>query len=70
MSAPTQSNPILPTQAINKSFAVLPVIKDKLENFQNQLSTFLNHLNTGESEEHNKNLLGDLLKNINFNPDH
>ena len=59
-----------PTKALNKSLATLPIVKDKTQKLQTELSNFLSHLNHSESEEHNKNLIADLLKNISFAPEY
>ena len=59
-----------PAQALNKSLAILPIVKDKIQKLETELNNFLSHLNHGESEEHNKNLIADLLKNIGFAPEY
>lgn len=59
-----------PRQALNKSFLKLKPNRKEIENFKSEFIKLLDGINEKESEEFQKNLISDFLKNIGFAPDY
>lgn len=59
-----------PRQSLNKSFLKLKPNRKEIENFKSRFITLLEGINEKESEEFQKNLISDFLKNIGFAPDY
>lgn len=59
-----------PRQSLNKSFLKLKPNRKEIENFKSEFIKLLEGINEKESEEFQKNLISDFLKNIGFAPDY
>ncbi len=65
------NNSILtPRKSLNKAFLRLKPIRRDIEKFKKNFSNLLERINDSESEEFNKNLIADFLKNTYYSPDH
>ncbi|MFA5436068.1 MAG: Eco57I restriction-modification methylase domain-containing protein, partial [Candidatus Neomarinimicrobiota bacterium] len=56
-------------KSINPAFLKLKPHRDEIEAFKHELLYLIEHINAGEHEEHNKNLLRDFLKKTYYDPD-
>ncbi len=61
-------NPITPRKSLNKSYLKVKPTRSEIERFKQNLIGLLGGLDETESEEHNKNDLGDFLKNTFYQP--
>lgn len=59
-----------PRQSLNKSYLKLKPNRKEIENFKQEFIKLLEGNNEKESEEFQKNLISDFLKNIGFTPDY
>jgi len=59
---------VTPRKALNKAFLKVKPIRSEIERFKTNLLALLDGLDESESEEHNKNDLGDFLKNTFYAP--
>jgi hypothetical protein len=57
-----------PRKSLNKAFLKVKPSRSEIEHFKRNLIGLLDDLNEAESEEHNKNDLGDFLKNTFYHP--
>jgi adenine-specific DNA-methyltransferase len=57
-----------PRKTLNKAYLKVKPTRSEIESFKNNLISLLDGLNESESEEHNKNDLGDFLKNTFYQP--
>jgi|WetSurMetagenome_2_1015567.scaffolds.fasta_scaffold11626_3 adenine-specific DNA-methyltransferase len=57
-----------PRKALNKAYLKVKPTRSEIESFKNNLVSLLDGLNESESEEHNKNDLGDFLKSTFYQP--
>ncbi|MBL7113550.1 MAG: Eco57I restriction-modification methylase domain-containing protein [Bacteroidales bacterium] len=60
--------PISPRKSLNKAYLKLKPSRGEIERFKSGLVTLLDHINEAESEEHDKNLVADFLKNTWYHP--
>lgn len=63
-----QPTPLSPRKSLNKAWLKVKPTRSEIENFKNNLISLIDGLNESESEEHNKNDLGDFLKNTFYQP--
>ena len=63
-----QLTALSPRKALNKAYLKVKPTRSEIERFKKNLSGLLDGLNESESEEHNKNDLGDFLKNTFYHP--
>ncbi|QOV24393.1 class I SAM-dependent DNA methyltransferase [Anabaenopsis elenkinii] len=61
---------ILPRQALNKAFLKVKPYRNQIELFKTHLTTLIQQINEGESEEFHKNLIADFLKNTYYGSHH
>lgn len=59
---------ISPRKALNKAYLKVKPIRSEIELFKGNLIKLLEHINDNESEEFNKNILADFLKNSFYSP--
>jgi len=59
-----------PKKALNKAFLRVKPGRSEIEAFKASMTTFIESKNDTESEEFHKNLIIDLLKEINYSPNH
>ncbi|MBW6479642.1 MAG: Eco57I restriction-modification methylase domain-containing protein [Bacteroidales bacterium] len=57
-----------PRKALNKAYLKVKPTRSEIEHFKRNLIGLLDGLNESESEEHNKNDVGDFLKNTFYHP--
>jgi len=57
-----------PRKSLNKAFLKVKPLRIEIEHFKKNLIVLLDGLNKSESEEHNKNDLGNFLKNTFYQP--
>ncbi|MGE5425283.1 MAG: hypothetical protein ACM3N9_07950 [Syntrophothermus sp.] len=57
-----------PRKSLNKAYLKVRPSRSEIEKFKRNLIVLLDGLNETESEEHNKNDLGDFLKNTFYQP--
>lgn len=57
-----------PRKALNKSYLKVKPTRSEIEHFKKNLLVLLDGLDESESEEHNKNDVGDFLKNTFYHP--
>jgi hypothetical protein len=57
-----------PRQSLNKAFLKLKPIRKEIEIFKRNFTDLLAKINDSESEEFNKNLISDFLKNTYYSP--
>jgi hypothetical protein len=65
---PMQLTRLSPRKALNKAYLKVKPTRSEIEHFKRNLIGLLDGLNESESEEHNKNDLGDFLKNTFYHP--
>jgi len=63
-------NIISPRKALNKAYLKVKPVRNEIENFKSNLIKLLEEVNHAESEEFNKNLLADFLKNTFYSPNY
>ncbi|HEX7585029.1 MAG TPA: DNA methyltransferase [Prolixibacteraceae bacterium] len=63
-----QLTQLSPRKSINKTYLKVKPTRSEIEHFKRNLIGLLDGLNESESEEHNKNDLGDFLKNTFYQP--
>ena len=63
-----QLTPLSPRKSINKAYLKVKPSRSEIELFKKNLIGLLDGLDETESEEHNKNDLGDFLKNTFYHP--
>jgi len=63
-----QLNPLSPRKSLNKAYLKVKPTRSNIERFKLNLIGLLDGLDESESEEHNKNDLGDFLKNTFYHP--
>ena len=64
------TNKIQPRKALKKAFLKVKPNRDDIEKFQDNLMRLLDDINESESEEFQKNLVSDFLKNTYYSPHH
>ena len=62
------TSPVTPRKSLNKVYLKVKPSRSEIELFKNNLIGLLDGLDEKESEEHNKNDLGDFLKNTFYSP--
>lgn len=65
---PMQLTRLSPRKALNKAYLKVKPTRSEIEHFKRNLIGLLDGLNESESEEHNKNDVGDFLKNTFYHP--
>ncbi|CAN4273770.1 Restriction modification methylase Eco57I [Methylophilaceae bacterium] len=63
-------NIITPRKALNKAYLKVKPVRNDIEIFKSNLITLLEQVNHAESEEFNKNILADFLKNTFYSPNY
>jgi len=63
-----QLTPLSPRKSLNKAWLKIKPTRSEIENFKKNLICLLDGMDESESEEHNKNDLGDFLKNTFYQP--
>ena len=61
---------ITPRKALNKAYLKVKPVRSEIESFKSNLITLLEQVNHAESEEFNKNVLADFLKNTFYSPNY
>ena len=61
---------ITPRKALNKAYLKVKPVRSEIEGFKSNLIKLLEQVNHAESEEFNKNVLADFLKNTFYSPNY
>lgn len=63
-------NILTPRKSLNKAFLKVKPNRSQIDSFKQQLSSLLEQIKEGESEEFHKNIIADFLKNTYYAPDY
>ncbi|WP_375579037.1 TaqI-like C-terminal specificity domain-containing protein [Marivirga tractuosa] len=63
-------NILTPRKSLNKAFLKVKPNRSQIDSFKHQLSSLLEQIKEGESEEFHKNIIADFLKNTYYAPDY
>ncbi|MGM0579756.1 MAG: DUF7149 domain-containing protein [Bacteroidota bacterium] len=63
-------NILTPRKSLNKAFLKVKPNRSQIDSFKQQLSSLLEQIREGESEEFHKNIIADFLKNTYYAPDY
>jgi hypothetical protein len=63
-------NSLTPRKSLNKAFLKVKPNRSQIDSFKQQLSSLLEQIKEGESEEFHKNIIADFLKNTYYAPDY